>query len=115
MEWRRIADLERADVRDVGIGRFYLCRWARRIFQFGRNRCVWKSADDVVADGQRRLPIWKEIAYLIQGSTGDIVTDGDSVGRWNGQICSDSDSPGLARLIFNLQNLFLFRQVLCLP
>ena len=64
---------------------------ARRIFQFGRNRCVWKSADDVVADGQRRLPIWKEIAYLIQGSAGDIVTDGDSVGRWNDQICSDSD------------------------
>ena len=55
------------------------------------------------------------MAYLIQGSAGDIVTDGDSVGRWNGQICSDSDSPGLARLIFNLENLFLFRQVLCFP
>ena len=36
------------------------------------------------------MPIWKEIAYLIQGSTGDIVADRDSVDQWNSQICSDS-------------------------
>ena len=90
MEWRRIVDMEGAGARGVGVGRFCLCRWAKRLFEFGRNRCVWKSADNVVADGRRRLPIWKEMAYLIQGLAGDIVADKDSVDRWNNQICSDS-------------------------
>ena len=42
---------------------------------------TWKSADNVVADGRRRLSIWKEMAYLIQGSAGDFVADRDSVDR----------------------------------
>ena len=51
---------------------------------------TWKSADNVVADGRRRLSIWKEMAYLIPGPAGDVVTDRDSVDRWDSQICSDS-------------------------
>ena len=30
------------------------------------------------------------MAYLIPGSAGDVVTDRDSVDRWDSQICSDS-------------------------
>jgi len=52
---------------------------------------TWKSTDNVVADGQRRLLIWKEMAYLIQGSAGDIFAGRNSVDWWNSQICSDSD------------------------
>jgi hypothetical protein len=45
--------------------------------------CItWKSTDFVVADGWRRLPIWKEMAYLIQGSAGDIFADRDSIDWW---------------------------------
>ena len=51
---------------------------------------TWKSTDNVVADGRRRLPIWKEMAYRIQRLAGNIVADRDSVGRCDGQICSDS-------------------------
>ena len=61
------------------------------MFQSGRCRCIKKLADGAVADGWRRLLIWKEMAYLIQGLAGDIVADKDSVDRRENHICSNSD------------------------
>ena len=53
-----------------------------------------RVADEV----KKRLPIWKEKAYLMRGSAGDIVADGDSVDRRDNQICLRFRwSPGLVR------------------
>ena len=90
LEQRKIADLEGAGARDVGISQFCRCRWAKRLFWFEKYQCVWKSADGTVADGRRRLPIWKEMEYLIQRLSSNIIADRDSVGWCDGQICSDS-------------------------
>ena len=69
---------------------------------------TWKLANNVVADGRRRLAIWKKMTYLIQGSANDIVADRDPIGRWDTQICTDSGGVLAQFGLFKLENLFSF-------